>query len=63
MVSMQETTHDKNRINICIICYRKGKRSLFGKEIESTIKFLFEDYEIKNLLVFLLEFVKDVTYY
>ena len=45
---MQEKTHDKNRSNVCILCYRKGKRSLSGKEIESIREFIVEDYVVEN---------------
>ena len=45
---MQELTHDKNRLNVCILCYRKGKRSLSGKEIESIREPIIEDYDVEN---------------
>ena len=48
MAPMQELTHDKNRLNVCILCYRKGKRSLSGKEIELIREFIIGDYDVEN---------------
>ena len=45
---MQELTHDKNRLNVCILCYRKGKRSLSGKGIEPIRELIIEDYDVEN---------------
>ena len=43
---LQEETHERNRSNVCVACYRKGKRSLSENEVKSVRSFV--EYDLKN---------------
>ena len=46
--SVQEESHDKNRLKVCVVCYRKGKRLLSYKEVENVRSYIIDDYDINN---------------
>ena len=60
MASFQETSHNNNRIKVCLVCYRKGERSLSENDIEVVKAHLIEEYDVK-IHFFLREFASDVT--
>ena len=46
--SVQEESHDKNRLKVCVVCYRKGKRLLSDREVENVRSYVIDDYDINN---------------
>ena len=41
--------HDKCRKNVCIVCYKKGKRSISASELGFIQTVLIEGYTLDNL--------------
>ena len=48
MENPREESHNKNRMKVCVVCYRKGKRSLSSKDIEAVREYVINGYDVNN---------------
>ena len=48
-IIIMDEEHKKNRSKVCIVCHRKGSRSLSNNDIESVKKFVIKDYNVEDL--------------
>ena len=43
-----DSSHNKNRKKVCVVCYRKGKRPLSERDVEAIKEYCITDYNIND---------------